>query len=133
MNYLTLVPAMASTVAGFMTSSGDSASKPHLKSDVDTMRYAMGIAQSQGLREYLAQMEIDTTYMAAFIKGLTDGANAGEDKKKAAYYAGIYIGQQISNRMVKGINHELFGNDSPKSISMKNLLAGFITGATGKK
>ena len=57
----------------------------------------------------------------------------GEDKKKAAYYAGINIGQQISNRMVKGINHELFGNDSTKSISMKNLLAGFITGATGKK
>ena len=133
MKRLTIVAAMAITVAGFMTSCGDSASKPNLKSDVDTMSYAMGIAQSQGLREYLAQMEIDTTYMDAFIKGLKDGANAGEDKKKAAYYAGINIGQQISNRMVKGINHELFGNDSTKSISMKNLLAGFITGATGKK
>ena len=133
MKRLTIVAAMAITVAGFMTSCGDSASKPNLKSDVDTKSYAMGIAQSQGLREYLAQMEIDTTYMDAFIKGLKDGANAGEDKKKAAYYAGINIGQQISNRMVKGINHELFGNDSTKSISMKNLLAGFITGATGKK
>ena len=78
-------------------------------------------------------MEIDTTYMDAFVKGLKDGANAGDDKKKAAYYAGINIGQQISNRMVKGINREIFGSDSTKSISMKNLLAGFITGATGKK
>ena len=116
-----------------MTSCGDSASKPNLKSDVDTMSYAMGMAQSQGLKEYLAQMEIDTTYMDAFVKGLKDGANAGDDKKKAAYYAGINIGQQISNRMVKGINREIFGSDSTKSISMKNLLAGFITGATGKK
>lgn len=133
MKKITIVAAMTITAAGFMTSCGDSASKPNLKSDVDTMSYAMGMAQSQGLKEYLAQMEIDTTYMDAFVKGLKDGANAGDDKKKAAYYAGINIGQQISNRMVKGINREIFGSDSTKSISMKNLLAGFITGATGKK
>lgn len=133
MKKITIVAAMAITAAGFMISCGDSASKPNLKSDVDTMSYAMGMAQSQGLKEYLAQMEIDTTYMDAFVKGLKDGANAGDDKKKAAYYAGINIGQQISNRMVKGINREIFGSDSTKSISMKNLLAGFITGATGKK
>lgn len=62
-----------------------------------------------------------------FIKGLNDGANAGDDKKKAAYYAGIQIGQQISNQMVKGINHEVFGDDSTKTISLKNFTAGFIT------
>ena len=65
--------------------------------------------------------------------GLNDGANAGDDKKKAAYYAGIQIGQQISNQMVKGINHEVFGNDSTQTISLKNFMAGFITGTTGKK
>ncbi|MBP3850164.1 MAG: FKBP-type peptidyl-prolyl cis-trans isomerase, partial [Prevotella sp.] len=58
--------------------------------------------------------------------------NAGDDKKKAAYYAGIQIGQQISNQMVKGINHELFGDDSTKTISLKNFMAGFISGTTGK-
>ena len=71
--------------------------------------------------------------MDDFIKGLNDCANAGDDKKKAAYYAGIQIGQQISNQMVKGINHEVFGEDSTKSISLKNFMAGFITGTTGKK
>ena len=35
--------------------------------------------------------------------------------------------------MVKGINQEVFGNDSTKSISLKNFMAGFITGTTGKK
>ena len=35
--------------------------------------------------------------------------------------------------MVKGINHEVFGEDSTKSISLKNFMAGFITGTTGKK
>jgi len=133
MKKITVVAAMAIAASGFMTSCGNSTSKPNLKDDVDTMSYAMGLSQTQGLREYLMQMEIDTTYISAFVKGLNDGANAGDDKKKAAYYAGINIGQQISNRMVKGINHELFGDDSTKSISLKNFMAGFITGVTQKK
>ena len=77
-------------------------------------------------------MDIDTAYIDEFVKGLNDGANAGDNKKKAAYYAGIQIGQQISNQMVVGINREVFGNDSTKSISLKNLMAGFIAGTTGK-
>ena len=124
---------MAVTVASMSTSCGNSTPKPNLKDDVDTMSYAMGLSQTQGLREYRAQMEIDTTYIDAFVKGLNDGANAGDDKKKAAYYAGINIGQQISNRMIKGINSEIFGDDSTKTISLKNFMAGFVTGATGKK
>ena len=70
--------------------------------------------------------------MADFIKGLNEGANAGDNKKQAAYYAGIQIGQQISTRMIKGINHEIFGDDSTKTISMKNFMAGFVSGTTGK-
>ena len=94
----------------------------------------MGMAQTQGLKEYLSdRLQIDTAYMDDFIKGLNDGANAGDDKKKAAYYAGIQIGQQISNQMVKGINHEVFGGDSTKTISLKNFMAGFVSGTTGKK
>ncbi len=113
---------------------GNSTPKADLKNEVDTFSYAMGMAQTQGLKEYLSdRMQIDTAYMDDFIKGLNDGANAGDDKKKAAYYAGIQIGQQISNQMIKGINHEVFGEDSTKTISLKNFMAGFITGTTGKK
>jgi FKBP-type peptidyl-prolyl cis-trans isomerase FklB len=91
------------------------------------------MAQTQGLKDYLVgRLGVDTAYMDEFIKGLNEGANAGDDKKKAAYYAGIQIGQQISNQMVKGINHELFGDDSTKTISLKNFMAGFVAGTTGK-
>ena len=133
MKKLTFVAAMA-IVAAVFSACGNSTPKADLKTDVDTMSYAMGMTQSQGLKEYLVgRMGIDTTYMEQFIKGLNDGANAGDDKGKAAYYAGIQIGQQISNQMVKGINQEVFGNASTKSISLKNFMAGFITGTTGKK
>ena len=116
-----------------MFACGNGAPKANLKSDVDTVSYAIGMAQTQGLKDYLVgRLGVDTTYMDEFIKGLNEGANAGDDKKKAAYYAGIQIGQQISNQMVKGINHELFGDDSTKTISLKNFMAGFIAGTIGK-
>lgn len=123
---------MAIAVAAF-TSCGNSTPKANLKTDVDSMSYAIGLSQTQGLKEFLVgRMRIDTTYMEQFIKGLNDGANAGDDKGKAAYYAGIQIGQQISNQMIKGINEEVFGEDSTKSISLKNFMAGFVAGTTGK-
>lgn len=124
---------MAATIATFV-SCGNSTPKADLKNDVDTVSYAIGMAQTQGLKDYLVRgLDVDTAYMDEFIKGLNEGANAGDDKKKAAYYAGIQIGQQISSQMMKGINHELFGNDSTKTISLKNFMAGFISGTTGKK
>ena len=125
--------ALAAVAAVMMNSCGNGAPKANLKSDVDTVSYAIGMAQTQGLKDYLVgRLDIDTTYMDEFVKGLNEGANAGDDKKKAAYYAGIQIGQQISNQMVKGINHELFGNDSTKTISLRNFMAGFISGTLEK-
>jgi FKBP-type peptidyl-prolyl cis-trans isomerase FklB len=126
--------AMAAIASVMMYASCDNGTpKANLKSDVDTLSYAIGMAQTQGLKDYLVgRLGMDTTYMDDFIKGLNEGANAGDDKKKAAYYAGIQIGQQISNQMLKGINHELFGDDSTKTISLKNFMAGFISGTTGK-
>lgn len=128
---LTVIAAIAAIA---FTSCGKGTPSANLKNEVDTMSYAIGLAQTQGLKEYLVErLGVDTAYMDQFIKGINEGANAGDDKKKAAYYAGIQIGQQISQQMVKGINHEVFGEDSTQTISLKNFLAGFIAGTTGKK
>ena len=125
--------AIAAVAAIMISSCGNSAPRASLKTYIDTLSYAIGMAQTQGLKEYLVgNLEIDTTYMAEFIKGLNEGANAGDNKKKAAYYAGVQIGQQIANRMMKGINHEVFGDDSTQTISLRNFMAGFISGTTGK-
>jgi len=132
MKKLMFVAVMAIAAAA-VTSCGNSTPKANLKSDVDTLSYAIGMAQTQGLKEYLVgNLGVDTAYMAEFIKGLNEGANAGDNKKKSAYYAGIQIGQQIANQMMTGINRQLFGDDSTMSISMKNFMAGFISATTGK-
>jgi FKBP-type peptidyl-prolyl cis-trans isomerase FklB len=100
---------------------------------VDSLSYSMGMAQTQGLKDYLAkQIKIDVNLTDDFVKGLKEGVNADEDKQKAAYYAGLQIGQQIVRQMKPGINKELFGDDNTKSISMDQFMAGFISGYTGK-
>ncbi|MBQ6189948.1 MAG: FKBP-type peptidyl-prolyl cis-trans isomerase [Bacteroidaceae bacterium] len=114
-------------VAAIIASCGNGTPKADLKSDVDTLSYAIGMAQTQGLKEYLSHMGVDSAYMDQFIKGLNEGANAGDDKKKTAYFMGIQIGQQISQQMMKGINYELFGEDSTQTISLKNFMAGFVS------
>ena len=131
MKKISVIAAVA--LAAIMSSCGNGTPKADLKTDVDTLSYAFGMSQTQGLKEYLVQREgVDTTYINEFIKGLNEGANAGDDKKKTAYYAGLRIGQMISQQWVKGINYEVFGEDSTQTISLKNLLAGFVAGTLEK-
>lgn len=99
---------------------------------IDSLSYSVGMAQTQGLKDYLAkQMKIDLTYMDDFVKGLKEGAFAENSQSKAAYYAGIQIGQQILRQMMPGLNKEVFG-ETNKSVSMDQFMAGFVSGVTGK-
>lgn len=133
MKKITFVASLA-IAAATLTSCGNSTPKADMKNDVDSMSYCIGLVQSQYIRQAIEQGQvIDTTYIDELVKGINEGANAGDDKKKAAYYTGLQIGQQLSTQLVKGVNHEVFGTDSTKTISLKNILAGFITGVTGKK
>lgn len=123
----------AALVAALMSACGNGTPTANIKSDLDSLSYAVGMAQTQGLKEYLVQrMGVDTAYINDFVKGLNEGANAGGDKKSNAYFAGIQIGQQISNQMIAGLNNEVFGDDSTQTISVNNFMAGFVAGTTGK-
>lgn len=123
---------MAIAAAASLASCTAQAPKANLSTDIDSLSYSIGMAQTQGLKGYLVgRLDVDTTYMAEFIKGLNEGANK-TSKKDIAYMAGLQIGQQISNQMMKGINQELFGTDSTKTISKENFMAGFIAGTLEK-
>lgn len=125
--------ALAIAAAAFSACGNSSAPRADLKTDVDSMSYAIGLLQSQYVHQAIQQGQvIDTAYIDDFVKGINEGVNAGDDKKKTAYIMGLQIGQQIATQLVKGVNREVYGDDSTKTISLKNLLSGFITGATGK-
>jgi FKBP-type peptidyl-prolyl cis-trans isomerase FklB len=105
--------------------------KANLKNEIDSLSYSIGMANTQGLKDYLVgRLDVDTAYMADFIKGLNEGSSK-VSKKDIAYFAGIQIGQQL-NQMTKGINQELFQGDSTKTISKDNFMAGFIAGTLEK-
>ena len=94
---------MAIAAAASLASCTAQAPKANLKSDIDSLSYSIGMAQTQGLKGYLTgRLNVDIAYMAEFIKGLNDGVSK-TSKKDIAYMAGIQIGQQISgeNGMIK--------------------------------
>ena len=123
---------MAIAAAASLASCTAQAPKANLKTDIDSLSYSIGMAQTQGLKGYLVgRMDVDTAYLAEFIKGVNEGAKKS-GKKETAYMAGLQIGQQISNQMMKGINQELFAGDSTKTISKDNFMAGFIAGTLEK-
>ena len=125
-----LLAAMAIAAAGF-TACGNSAPKESLKSDVDSLSYAFGVDQGQGVKQYLQQMQIDTAYIDEFVKGMNDGAKNADDKKRAAYNAGVSAGMQMNMVIKQQLNRQIFGEDSTKSISLDNFLAGFAASAKG--
>jgi len=122
---------MTLTVAAFMASCTAQSPKANLKTDIDSLSYAIGMARTEGLDQYLAQQGIDSTQMADFLKGFYEGA-AKIDDKDAAYMAGLQIGQMVSKQWVEGFNQQIFGGDSTMTLSREDMLAGFVAGVIGK-
>ena len=95
-----------------------------LKTDVDTLSYAIGKANGAQMTAYLAQQGIDSAYIADFVRGFKEGSASAGDKKKAAYVAGLQAGAG----MASSINNQIFAGDSIHHVSQKNLVAGLIDG-----
>ena len=89
--------------------------------------------KTQGLKDYLSQrMEMDTTYMADFLKGVNDAANK-TSKKDQAYLLGLQIGSQMAGpQAIKGMNHQLFADDSTMTVNKGDILAGVFAGVLNK-
>ncbi len=125
---------LLAVVAGLASCTAQS---PNLKTDIDTLSYAFGVAQSEGLEQYLERQGVDSTQMSYFIKGFKEGVaktDAKELGKDIAYLMGIQIGGQIvSKRWVEDLNHQLFEDDSIQTISKDNLIAGFLDGVKGNE
>lgn len=125
---------MAAAVAMTATTmiSCDGGNGANLKDGVDSLAYNLGVAQSEGLKQYMTiQLGVDTTYMDEFIKGMKEGAVNEADPKKDAYMEGLKAGKQIQ-QMAEGLGQEVYAGDTTKSVNVKNLLAGLIDGLKGK-
>lgn len=122
---------MALAVAAGMASCTAQSPKGNIKTDIDSLSYAIGMARTEGLEQYLAQQGIDSTQMPTFLKGFNEGAQK-ISKEDVAYMAGLQIGQMVSKQWVEGFNQQIFGEDSTQTLSRENMLAGFVAGVVGK-
>lgn len=124
---------LVAVAAMLLTACNAGSPKANLKSDIDSLSYAIGVSQTQGLKDYLTmRMGMDTTFIDDFLKGFYEATQVGDNKKKQAYLAGLQIGQQVSQGMVQNINQMIFGEDSTQTVNEDNVYAGFMAAVAGK-
>ncbi|MCF0236807.1 MAG: FKBP-type peptidyl-prolyl cis-trans isomerase [Bacteroidaceae bacterium] len=127
--------ALVATTALMSACDNSGKTSANLKTDVDSLSYALGVANSpteEQIKMYLMQSGSDSAYVEAFFKGLKDGLNSSSDKKEMAYQMGLQNGQQMKTRMFASIEQQVFAGDSTKSLSSKLFLAGMLEAFSGK-
>ena len=91
----------------------------------DTLSYAAGMSQTNGLIPYLtSQLKVDTAYMADFIAGFKEAMNKTEDPSYNAHAAGIEIAKMLKERLFPSIENELKG--SPEALVREKFVEGFV-------
>ena len=92
--------------------------------------YAFGIAQTNGLKNYLAQrMGVEEAYMADFLAGFDKAEMDEADKREKARQAGIEIRQQVMNQIIPQINRQI--NDSTDLLDKARFVEGFRAAIAG--
>lgn len=125
-----MAAAVAMTAMTFTACNGGGSTK--LNDDVDSIAYNLGVAQADGLKQYMSmQLGVDSAYIDEFIKGMKEGAVNEANPKKEAYMKGLEVGKQVQ-QMVKGLSSEVYAGDSTQTVNANVLLAGLIDGLKGK-
>jgi len=140
MKKLVFFAVLCLTALGMVSFLSCSAQAPqaNLKTDIDSLSYAIGIQVTEGgLDQYLQQRGVnlsDATVKEEFIKGFLEGSKINKgDKKAIARMEGEAAGKQLAVDMFAGINENVFGADSTQSLNKTQLLAGFIAALQNKK
>ena len=125
---MTVAAAVAMTAMTMVSCDGDN--KADLKDGVDSLAYDLGVFQSEGLKQYMAQLGVDSAYYDDFFKGMKEGAVNEADPKKEAYLNGLAVGKDIQG-LAKNLGHQVYGEDTTKTVNVKTVIAGLIAGLKG--
>lgn len=125
---MTVAAAVAMTAMTMVSCDGDN--KADLKDGVDSLAYDLGVFQSEGLKQYMAQLGVDSAYYDDFFKGMKEGAVNEVDPKKEAYLNGLAVGKDIQG-MAKNLGHQVYDEDTTKTVNVKTVIAGLIAGLKG--
>ena len=84
--------------------------KGALASVADSVSYAAGMSMTNGLIPFIRQnMDVDTAFMADFIRGFEETVSKKDIEALKAYAAGIQIANMLNSRMLPGIKKDFDG------------------------
>ncbi len=96
-----------------------------LASEADSLSYAAGVGATRGLIPFIQQsFQVDTAYMADFVRGYEEAFKTIDTPQGKAYVAGMQIAQMVSQRILPGTRQEL--KSAKDSINSTFFNKGFI-------
>lgn len=101
--------------------------------DAATFSYAVGVAQSPSLRQYIEQREgVDSLHFDNFVEGLNGKYSESDIQKFRAIVAGYNIAKQNEEQVIPAINKQACGSDSVQFLQKDLFVKGLVEGLMGK-
>lgn len=100
----------------------------------DSFSYAMGVAQSESLKQYLERQEgVDSAYMHFAAQAMLDFSQLSEAeiKQRLAYAAGLRIGEMNAKQIVPALNKQATGKADTTYTNIKFFSKGLHDGVMG--
>ena len=96
-----------------------------LATESDSLSYAAGVHATRGLIPFIQQSyQVDTAYMADFIRGYEEAITKANTPQGTAYIVGMQIAQMVNQRILPGTREEL--KSAKDSIDAAMFSRGFV-------
>ncbi len=101
--------------------------------DGETFSYAVGVAQSPSLKQYIGQgNNVDSLHYADFIDGMMGKYSEAEIAKMRAIIMGTTIAGQNEKQVIPALNKQASGSDTAKYMVKDLFIKGLTEGLLGK-
>ncbi|MED9995917.1 MAG: FKBP-type peptidyl-prolyl cis-trans isomerase [Paludibacteraceae bacterium] len=132
MRKIMLLSAVTATMMAVVATSCNFSGKVKLETPADSLSYAAGVVQSNGLVPFLQDaFKVDSAQINDIIDGIDDVVTNTSDKKHA-YMVGLGIGVQLKEQVLPSINFRMFREDSLHSINADTFIETFVASAKGE-
>jgi FKBP-type peptidyl-prolyl cis-trans isomerase FklB len=111
----------------FSSCKNDKPGKPTLKSQIDSLNYAFGVANGDGIKNYYLQGDSTGEALNSLLKGINDGLKSEVDKDNMELAS---IGTQIGSSLKEQSKSGLMG-DSSLTVNIDLVKQGLINGMKG--
>jgi FKBP-type peptidyl-prolyl cis-trans isomerase FklB len=120
-------------VVAFTACNSNKAKLPTLKTDIDSLNYAFGLANGNGIKNYyLAKDSANSDSLkikiASLLKGIKDGMKGDDSNYGELEGIGTNIGSALKEQSVKGLM-----GDSTLKVDMDLIKQGLVNGLRGSK